>query len=165
MILSLSFASSAQAAWSFDYRKTITIDSSEVTADLTDFPVLISLTGDMDLRTVGDGGDVQNANGYDINFRASDGTMLDFEIEEYTSTAGGATLIAWVRIPNLSSSVDTDIYIYYGNDGVLCSQENPAGVWIADYEGVWHLRETVTDEATDSTGPHIDSTSNSNDGN
>jgi hypothetical protein len=138
LVLSLAFISVVEAAWTFNYRKTITIDSSKVTGDLTNFPVLVSLTNDMELRTTVDGGNVQNANGYDIIFRANDGTDLDFEIEEYTSAGGGATLVAWVRIPNLSSTVDTDIYIYYGNPDVTCSQGNPAGVWDSNYTGVWH---------------------------
>jgi len=62
---------------SFSYRKQITIDHTKVGAscssDLTDFPVLISITSDNDLRTTANGGDVENTNGYDMIFRASDG--------------------------------------------------------------------------------------------
>jgi len=35
----------------------------------------------------------------------------------------------WVGIPTLSHTVDTVIYLFYGNPAVTVSQENKAGVW------------------------------------
>jgi hypothetical protein len=67
----------------YSYRKKITIDKDKVSgsADLTSFPVLINITGDPDLRTTANGGHVQDADGDDIIFRASDGTtQLDHEL-------------------------------------------------------------------------------------
>jgi len=63
---------------------------------------------------------------------------------------------------DLSSTVDTVIYIYYGETTATDSQD-VEGVWDSDYMGVWHLEETATDETT-STGLHLDSTSNNNNG-
>jgi hypothetical protein len=67
------------------------------TADLSNFPVLISIT-DTDLR------DKARSDGNDIVFRWDDGTCatgpcigLDHEIEKWNSSTG--ELIAWVRIP------------------------------------------------------------------
>ena len=51
----------------YTYGKTITIQGSKISGTVTNFPVLISFT-DNSLRTVGNGGRVQNANGYDIVF-------------------------------------------------------------------------------------------------
>ncbi|MHA2394263.1 MAG: DUF2341 domain-containing protein, partial [Promethearchaeota archaeon] len=111
------------------------------------FPVLISIY-DSDLHD-----DVQS-NGYDIAF-ANDEDMLDHEIELFDQTYNSthAHLIAWVRIPSLSTSIDTVIYMYYGNP-TMSSQENPSGVWI-DYVGVSHFAESSGD-AKDSSVYNVD---------
>jgi hypothetical protein len=126
-----------------------------VAADLDDFPLLIDIT-DTDLR------DKAQADGHDIIFRALDDTIcddlapapctLDHEVEKWDGGTG--ELIAWVRIPKLSASSDTTIYMYYGNPNVYESTENPAGVWDSNYQAVWHLKETTggTDAIIDSTG-------------
>ena len=146
----------AQAAWynsSWKYRKTITIDNTKVEENLSNFPVLISLT-DTDLR------DNAQSDGDDILFTSSDGTTkLSHEIESFNDSTGQLT--AWVKIPSLSSSSDTVIYMYYGNSGAS-NQQDTANVWDSNFIGVLHLNETVTDEQI--TGTHNDSTSNGNDG-
>ncbi len=134
------------------YRKNITIDHTKVAATQSDFPVLISLTGDTDLSAGA------LANGNDILFTSSDGTTkLSHEIESYS----GGTLVAWVKVPSLSSTTNTSLFMYYGNpsSGV---QQNAADVWSNSYLGVWHLGEAVTDES--SAGVHHDSTSSGFDG-
>jgi hypothetical protein len=129
-------------AISWESRKPITIDSDKVAGDLTDFPLLINLT-DLNLKKSA------RPDGYDIVFTMADGKIkLDHEIEGYYSSSG--ELIAWVRIPLLSSSSDTIIYIYYGNERATKPIENPEGVWTSDYKGVWHLSES-NGEALDST--------------
>jgi len=140
----------------YAYRKAVTIAAAQVSGsgNLANFPVLVSVT-DPDLRTVANGGRVENANGYDNIFRAADGTTaLDFEVETYDATTG--ELVAWVRVPTLSGSVDTLLYLYYGSSGITTSQENPTAVWNTDYEMVQHLDEI--------SGSHVDSTANGNDG-
>ncbi|MHC4230025.1 MAG: LamG domain-containing protein, partial [Planctomycetota bacterium] len=63
------------------------------TADLTSFPVLINITGDPDLRTTANGGRVEDAEGDDIIFRASDGTtQLDHEVEKYDGSANSGVV-------------------------------------------------------------------------
>jgi hypothetical protein len=154
--LALAPIAAPPAEAAFGFRKLLTIDNTRVsgTADHADFPVLVSLPNDPDLQA-----GVQSLNGWDIEFRANDGlTRLDHEIELYD--AGTGTLVAWVRIPTLSYNSDTLFYIYYGDAGVQCPLENPAGVWDDDYVGVWHLDETGAGVA----GEFADSTSNSNDG-
>ncbi len=117
----------------YSYRKLITLQSSQVTADMTNFPVLVNLPSDTDLAA--------NAlnSGDDLVFTADDGTsVLSFEIEKFDGTSG--ELVAWVDVPTLSSSVDTDVYLYYGNASAT-DRQNPNGVWDANYVGVWHLDE------------------------
>lgn len=128
----------------WQYRKKITIDNTEVPGTLTDFPVLISLT-DTDLRD-----DAQN-DADDILFTSSDGTTkLDHEIEDFDGATG--VLVAWVKVPSVSSSSDTVVYMYYGY-GSATNQENATGVWSNDYEAVYHLHDDF-----------LDSTSNGRDG-
>ena len=127
--------------WS--YRKKITVDNTKVpNTDQTDFPVLVNTT-DADWKHTGSGGNLGQADGGDILFTSSDGiTKLHHEIESYDSTTG--ELVAWVRTPTLSSSADTDFYIYYGNASAV-DQWNPTGVWDTGYKGVWHLSEAAGD--------------------
>ncbi|UCG02720.1 MAG: DUF2341 domain-containing protein, partial [Candidatus Heimdallarchaeota archaeon] len=132
------------------YRKNITILSSQVFDDFTDFPVLIELF-DEDLRNHA------QTTGNDIFFTNEQGIKLDHEIElydrQYSYTQ--AHLVAWVKT-NLTNLGGGYISMYYGNP-TAGPQENPAGVWDDNYIGVWHLSE-------DPTGTIYDSTSNNNDG-
>ncbi|MFX1426981.1 MAG: LamG-like jellyroll fold domain-containing protein [Promethearchaeota archaeon] len=120
----------------FNYYKIITIDHTKVNGlvDLRNFPLLLSII-DSDLD------DKAQSDGDDIAF-ASDEGWLDHEIELYNPnyTIDEAQLIAWIRIPLLSTSMDTTIFMFYGNSDIE-SQENPSGVWI-DYVGVWHFTES-----------------------
>lgn len=139
-----------QGTWT--YRKSITIDHTKVgvstTTPLTDFPFLFSVT-DTDLKSVSNGGKIASSTGGDLLFTASDGsTKLDHEIESYDPTTG--TTIVWVRIPSVSPSVDTVIYVYFGNDNVQNNQ-NPTGVWDSNYKAVYHLKDGSTLSAKDST--------------
>lgn len=137
------------------YKKTLTISHTLVSggSDLANFPLLLSLT-DSDLLPFLSGGRVFNSSGYDIIFvDATETTKLDHEIASYN--AGTSTIKAWVRIPTLSASVDTVIYLYFGNGAILSSQENKAGVWDIYMCAVWHLSETLTGSGqtiADSTG-------------
>lgn len=142
------------------YRKPVTIDADQVSgsSNLTNFPVLVSLT-DVNLKSTSNGGKVAQTNGGDIVFTNSAGTKLDHEIESYTPTTGA--LVAWVEVPTLDYNDDTTLYMYYGNDAGGLSESNAAGVWATDdYAGVWHLGDG------DSTASNYyqDSTSNGNDG-
>lgn len=118
------------ASWGM--RKAITISPDMADADLNNFPVLISLTADTDLAAF-----AQN-NGDDIRFTTADGvTAIPHEIESFDGESG--MLTAWVRVPVVSSTSDTVVYLYYGNSSAT-NQENPAAVW-ADYQGIWHMNE------------------------
>ncbi|MCH1607949.1 MAG: DUF2341 domain-containing protein [Nitrosopumilus sp.] len=134
---------------SWDHRNKITVSLNTVTSsDLSDFPVLISLT-DSDFTQA-------NSDGSDFVFTSSDGTtVLDHEIEKFDSSTG--ELIVWVNFPTLPSSSNTDIYIYYEGD---TSSVNSEDVWNDDYVVVWHLSQT----STGASGEFQDSTSNGNDG-
>ena len=130
------------AAWS--HRNKITIDATKVPGPLTDFPVLVSSTR-AEWRHTSEGGDVGKSDGTDILFTADDGTTkLDHEIQSYDAATG--ELIAWVKVPSISDTVDTELYIYYGNDSAA-DQQNAAGTW-ADYEVVLHTESATPPDST-----------------
>jgi hypothetical protein len=118
-----------------EFEKNIIIDHTRVASDLTDFPVLLDFY-DADLRT-----DVQH-DCDDIAF-AIGGEPLAYEIERFDQTYNSthAHLTAWVSVPYLSSTADTVITMYYGNQQ-SANGEDPTGVWGQDYVGVWHLGES-----------------------
>jgi hypothetical protein len=126
----------ASAAWydsDWKFRKKITIDHTKVDADLTDFPVLINYDEEGDLKQYA------KADASDILFTSSDGTTkLSHQIENYDNTDG--SIRAWVKISSLSSTTDTELYIYYGNAEAV-DQQNITDVWSNNYAGVWLMNE------------------------
>lgn len=150
LILTLAcLAPCANAAWydsDWRYRKQITIDNNQVDASLIAFPVLINLAVDAELAANA------QADGDDILFTSSDETTrIAHEIELFDAATG--RLVAWVNVPSVSDTVDTDIYVYYGNAAVG-SQQDATNVWDASYVKVLHLAETpngTLDELNDST--------------
>ena len=95
----------------------MTIDHTKVPSTQSNFTVLVSLT-DPALKTIANGGHVANANGFDIGFYADSGgtTKLKWEVEKYDGTTGN--LIAWVKIPSVSSTTDTVFYLFYGDPSI-----------------------------------------------
>ena len=166
----LAAAGIGGASGGYGYYASITVDHSLVPANQTDFPVLVKGTydgagGEPDIRTVANGGHVENtASGgvsgslsvpADLVFspNADGSEPYDFEIQYYDPASG--EIVAWVEIPTLSSSVDTTFYIVYGDADVALSQEDVNGTWNANYMAVWHLVEEAdgtADEYKDSSG-------------
>lgn len=133
------------------YRKQITIDHTK-TGSLTDFPVLVSLASDAQLAAKA------QTDAEDILFTDATGqTKLSHEIESYSNGTGA--LVAWVKVPSLSSSTDTNIYMYYGN-GMATNQQDVSNVWDSNFKAVWHMKEDPSAGAPQ----FLDSTSNNNDG-
>ena len=133
-----------KAGWwneSWSYRKAIVINSAKVTADLENFPMLVSLT-DANLGTKA------QASGNDIVFIDREGKKLAHEIEGFATSTG--VLVAWVKIPALSSTQDETIYMYYGN-AAAPDQQDVHNVWDENYYFVHHFEEIGTGDRTDST--------------
>lgn len=126
------------SGWS--YSKKITIDHTYVDGDLTNFPILVSNTSSDYSNAQPDGDDF-------IFVDSTNTTQYNHEIENFNSTTN--TLIAWVNITSLSSTVDTVIWLYYGN-ATCGSQENVAGTWDSNFVGVWHMASSANDSGIDS---------------
>jgi|GEM_PF-2102289 len=163
-------ASPAEGAWlsGWDNRIKLRIDSSKVDSTLTNFPVLLYLSaasgiGDEDVSCVFDELAL-DANRRKIAVTTSDGTTECYvEIEKWDDANEKAWL--WVKVPSISSSSDTDLYLYYDvnhlDNGIYVGDTNstPAeSVWDDNYVMVQHLADGASTSAT------YDSTSNNNDG-
>ena len=139
-IIGISALSDASAAlWyssNYEYRKAITIDYNKVsgTQNLSNFPVLITITDDSDLKNA----HVQ-ADGDDIFFTTSGGTQkIHHEIESFSNDKDSGSIVAWVNVPSISYDENTVIYLYYGNY-ITDSNQNAAGTWNDNYAAVWHM--------------------------
>lgn len=123
----------------FTGKYTFTIDHTQCgTADSTSFPVTVRETRAA-LKSTGNGGNVTNANGYDIVFCSDSGltTLLDFEVESWNPATGA--IVAHVRIPTLSHTSDTTFYLGYGKASITTDQSNRTGVWDSHYGAVYHF--------------------------
>ncbi len=103
----------AQGTWTA--RKPVVVDSDLVSIDATDFQLLVEVT-DPQLQATA------TASGDDLVFTDADGTTrLDHVIESWDSATG--TITAWVHVPFLSSTVDTELFLYYGNASAFDQQD------------------------------------------
>ena len=149
VLLALVQPTSSPTPWwndDWNFRKQIVLNHTQVVADLANFPVLLDIVDD-DLKAK------PQFDGDDIVFVDSDNNTLNHEIEFYDSNSGH--LVAWIKVPVLSSTEDTEIYVYYGNPSAS-NQQNSSAVWDSDFVMVQHLEEV-------STGRY-DSTVNGNNG-
>jgi len=158
--------SSSGGGWlgGWSKRMRITIDHSNIVNTLNDFPVMVYLSNSSgrfrnDVSYVFD--ELQSAdNRKKIAITTSDGiTQCFVEIERWDATNREAWL--WTKVPSISSSQDTLLYLYYDrnqadNTAHVGDAASTAAmnVWDSNFRLVLHLPE--------SNGVHQDSTSNSN---
>ena len=135
--------------YGWQYRKQVTIDHTYVAGDLTNFPILISITDTDLIKAQNDGGDILFMNG------GGAAAKLRHEIESFDGSSG--TLAAWVNITSLSSSEDTVFYMYYGNPSCI-PQEYPERTWDSHYKAVWHMNDATSTTIADSTSDGITGT-------
>lgn len=124
----------------YSYRKLVTQDETYVSggADLSNVDVLYKVT-DERLKSVGNGGAVQHASGYDIRFETTGGTKIDHRIIYWSATTG--QLIARLKIPTLAYASSTEIYRYYGKSGLSSPEETDTAVYDSNYKFVADLKE------------------------
>lgn len=122
--------------------RAVTIDQSQLSADLVDFPFLIQGVYDY-LATVGNGGKVTSNSGFDIQPFSDTGATdpLDYELESYDASSGAISI--WIRVPAVSASVATTIYLMYGNSSITTDQSHPQDVWDSDFMLVAHVSENA----------------------
>ena len=143
--------------WS--YRVKITVQASEIDTTLSNFPVYVDLN---DLPA-GFHSNCNQTDARDIRVTTDDGeTEVPREVVYYDS--GTDTGELHFLASSLSSSEDTEFYIYYGNSGASDYADDATygaeNVWVT-YESVWHLGE-ASGTIYDSAGNHDSTAENIN---
>lgn len=139
-------------AWLGDWhkRREISIPTTYIDAALSNFPVTLRIsasagTGAADLTDIFD---VLGSNSLRLAVTTSDGqTQCYVEIALWDTTNEIGVL--YVKVPSVSNSATTKLYIYYDNNqpnnstyvGVVGSTPGQ-NVWDNDFLGVYHLAET-----------------------
>lgn len=119
----------------------ITIDHTKIDSDLTDYPIMVKIDSGTRLTFPSDG--------TKIHFVAADGTTeLKFEREYYSQSEKLG--VFHVKVPSVSSSVDTTIYLKLD---ASTDKEDASNVWDSNYIMVQHMGTSLED-----------STANNNDG-
>ena len=148
ILFSLLFAFSNVCEATFGYYSPLTVQTGQVPSTQTDFPILISVT-DTRFKTVGNGGHVQNSNGFDIRPYSDSGltaAITGYELERYNATTG--EVVMWVKVASLSSST-TPIYLAYGDSGISTDGSSTA-TWSNSFVAVYHLKDGTTLSLNDS---------------
>jgi len=126
------------------FQSLITIDNTKVDATLTNYPIMVKLTsGNFDFTKV-------RTDGFDIAFYDNSDTLLAFETEYFDKPTSSG--VFHVKIPSVSSTVDTTFKMKYGN-GNAVDLSNKTGVWDSNFVMVLHMGASL-----------LDSTANGNNG-
>ena len=168
------------AGWNSNNKLKLTIDNSKVDGDLTDFPVLITLSsgsGQTGFDATGVFDELTTASGSYVNRKkiavtttiSGVETELYVEIETWdeTTSPGNEQAWLWTKVPTIVSGTNTDLYLYYDsahttNSGYIGDTgETPAqSVWNSNFKSVWHLAQDPSGGA----GCILDSTVNAHSG-
>lgn len=163
-------ASAQASGWleGWSDRIELMIDHSRIASTLKDFPVLVHLSSSSGI-TSADVSEVFSAlesdgNRTKIAFTAGDGvTQLYAEIEKWDQSNAQAWI--WVRIPEISSTADTPLYLYYDKRQADNSEwvgdtgsTTAARVWDSRFVDVQHLGTPREGRL------HLDSTAHRNNG-
>lgn len=114
------------------YRRQIVINHTFVEETLENFTVLVhNISSDFVSHAQSDGDD--------FVFTTKNKYKLNHEIEFYNESCG--ELISWVKLPSISSTNDTVLYLYYGNDKCT-NQQNPTEAWDPWFQAIYHMNDT-----------------------
>ena len=154
----------------------LTIDSSKVDEDLTNFPVLITLssgTGITGYDTTAVFDELTTVYGSYVNRKkiavtttiSGVETELYVEIERWddTTASGNEQAWLWTKVPTIVSGTNTILYLYYDSNHTTNSGyvgdtgETPAqNVWDSNFKAVYHLGEDPVNGYGDANTTHLD---------
>ena len=100
----------------FNFYKSCTIQTGKVPSSQSSFPALLPfISSDANLKTVGNGGHVQNANGFDIRPFSDSGLSvpLTYQLVSYDATLGIFEM--WVNMTAVDGGI---VYVGYGNSSL-----------------------------------------------
>jgi len=119
------------APWYSNWTKVMPINLTENNATtLTNYTILLNVTYDSDMQADFD----------DLRFTESTKTLeIPYWIE---SKVDGASAIVWVKVPTITASTNTTIYMFYGNPNAS-SSSTIKNAW--DYGNEWTSTEDIVD--------------------
>ena len=135
----LTLAPLGSAPVGFSHFMPLRVDSAQISAngaDVTDFPLAVSVTNDA-LKTVANGGNVRSSSGYDICFYSDQArtTALHALLVAYDGSAG--TVQARVK-HSFPHATDTVFWMYWGDAGITSGATCQDGaVWDSTYVAVY----------------------------
>lgn len=136
--------------FSSPYKKEIIIDHTKVGGALTNFPMYI------DLSTLGDDfwGFVKNGGG---DIRITDSKRIECPREVVSCNTTAKTGEVWALIPTVSATIDTTIYIYFGNASLGEPAANATygsqNVWGSTAKYIGHYDTAATDSSSSANVP------------
>jgi hypothetical protein len=157
------FAGTCGSGYTFSYKFTV-LPAKVPNTDQTNFPVLVAFNGASSfnylylsgLKTVANGGQIQNTANNSISISgpadlifcdaASAGNALKFEVAKYDATTG--LMETYVKIPTLSHTTNTSFWMFYGNAGVVTSQQDLSMWTDALFVSVYHFGSLTADSAS-----------------
>lgn len=128
----------SNAGNSWDYRKKITIPAGSIDAELTNFPLTVYLNDtNFDFSKA-------EADGKDIRFTDGELNHLTFERKEHIAGTTKSAVYN-VKIPTVSNTEDTEIYMWYGNTSATDTANTTGDVWDDNYVMVQHMGDSLVD--------------------
>jgi hypothetical protein len=124
----------------YRWRRRLLLPARGTAETVAGFVLLVSETGEW-LKSSGQGGQIESAQGLDIHFELEDGTPLAYEVELYDAgeDAEPGRLVAWVRLPSWALAQELRLFLYYGKAGLAQREVAAATTW-QDYLAVWDAR-------------------------
>ena len=109
------------------------------TASVEGFPLLVQLHRDFfEFNQAKPGGT-------DLRFSSSTGEPLPYQIEEWDTAQGVASV--WVRVPKIVGNARQEIHLHWGKSDAASESSGKAVFNDSNsYVSVWHMHETVLDE-------------------
>jgi hypothetical protein len=136
--------------WS--YRKLITIKSSVVYSNQTNFPTLFRISG-IGTKSLVDGKDI-------VFVDSDDTTRFHHDLVSFYDYTGNV----WIQIPTLTTSTAKNFYMYYGNltggDQTNINGYRPSNTWDDSYSFVCHMNDGGDDVTVPYSKQLMDSTAN-----
>lgn len=139
----------------FGFYRTVTVDHTKVpNTDQTNFTIVVAGTV-ASLKSVANAGNVTVNAGAgipDISFFSDVAltTPLKFERTLYTATTGAHAF--YVKVPTVSHTVDTVIYMAYGNAAIVADPQDAVNAWDANFKAIFHFGNGSALNVTDSLG-------------
>lgn len=129
----------------YQFVRAVTIDYTQfsISGDLTNRDYTVTITANW-LKTEANGGNIKNANGYDIvPFLESNlATALKFRRERYNGTTG--EIVLSVKLPTIYYNQNTVFHIGYCNSAITTDQQDKANSVDGNTQVLWTVADGTT---------------------